>query len=301
MLLFIMHSMAHAASTDNTRSSNRSGPIVVTVKPLYSLVAQLTAGIETPVLLMKQMQSPHHYTMKPSQRRLLANARIIIWLGPQLESYLTKIIQQQSTETVTALQAKNLKLLKLRHKASHQHNSGRIKADETHMIDPHVWLSTENTAAISRQITDALIKNNPENTAIYQRNLETLLQKIVQTHRFIKTTLQGKQQPFIAFHDAFQYFEAENGLNYIDSISFDDETSSSLRHIREISASIDKHNIRCLVYQPPKPALIDTLTKRTNIKATALDPLGLNLSDNKNAWFDIMRQLALNFEHCLGH
>jgi len=274
---------------------------VVTVKPLYSLVAQLTVGIETPVLLMKQMQSPHHYTMKPSQRRLLASARIIVWLGPQLESYLSKVIKQQSAETISALQAKGLKLLKLRHKSPHEHSSDQIKTDETYMIDPHVWLSTENAAAISRQITDVLIKNNPENTTAYQRNLKSLLQKIEQTQHFIKNTLHNKQQPFIAFHDAFQYFEVENGLNYIDSISFDDESGSGLRHIQTITDNIDNHNIQCLVYQPPKPAIIDALIKRTTIKATALDPLGLNLNDNKNAWFDIMRQLALNFEHCLNH
>ena len=104
----------------------------------------------------------------------------------------------------------------------------------------------------------------------------------------------------LSSEDAFQYFEVENGLNYIDSISFDDETSSSLSHIRKIKARIDKDNIQCLVYQAPKPAIVDTLMKQTAIKATALDPLGLNVSNDKNAWFEIMHQLALDFAHCLN-
>ena len=89
-----------------------SGAIVVTIKPLYSLVAQLTDGIEEPVLLMKTIQSPHHYNMRPSERRLLSDAKMIIWLGPNLESYLTKIIRQQDqTTVVTAIQAEGLVLL----------------------------------------------------------------------------------------------------------------------------------------------------------------------------------------------
>ncbi len=309
-MLLVLCTTSHTASAEifqsdksivGNSSSKDSGPIVVTIKPLYSLVAHLTEGIETPVLLMKQAQSPHHYTMKPSQRRLLANARIIVWLGPQLESYLSKVIQQQqSAETITALQAEDLKLLSLRHKSSHNHDDTEAQPLASHTIDPHVWLSTENTAAISRQITRSLIKDDPKNTATYEHNLDSLLQKIEQTRRFIKTTLQNRRQPFIAFHDAFQYFEVENKLNYIDSISFDDETSSSLRHIRKIKDSIDKDNIQCLVYQAPKPAIIDTLIKQTSIKATVLDPLGLSISDDKNAWFEIMHQLALNFAHCLS-
>ena len=91
---------------DDLTRHEKSGPVVVTIKPLYSLVAQLTEGIETPVLLMKQMQSPHHYTMRPSERRLLENAGIIVWLGPQLESYLGKIIQQKNPESIiTAIHA----------------------------------------------------------------------------------------------------------------------------------------------------------------------------------------------------
>ncbi len=35
------------------------------------------------------------------------------------------------------------------------------------------------------------------------------------------------------------------------------------------------------------------------IKAFALDPLGLNVSNDKNAWFEIMQQLAVGFNLCL--
>ena len=100
IILFILpvhaYDYASSSNTETGKQLDKPGTIVVSIKPLYSLVAHLTEGISKPVLLMKQMQSPHHYHMRPSERRLLANAKIIIWTGPQMESYLNEIIQQAS-------------------------------------------------------------------------------------------------------------------------------------------------------------------------------------------------------------
>ena len=314
LLLLMLPGCAMASSSPNTiealalkEKAALSGPIVVTIKPLYSLVAHLCEGIETPVLLMKQAQSPHHYNMRPSERRLLANARMIVWLGPQLETYLQKVIEQQqknsrySGTVVSAMQAKNLKKLPLRKKYRHEHDehSANDSTGVDHLIDPHIWLSTDNAAAISKHISEQLIKKNPHHANQIKHNLQLLLNKIEQTADYIKSRLANSKQPFIAYHDAFQYFEDENGLNYIDAINFSDESGTSLKHMRRIKTQIEDNNIRCLVYQPPKPAIIKTLTEQSSVTASGLDPLGLEVRDDKNAWFEIMQQLAVNFSHCL--
>ena len=296
-ILFILPTSAYADAA-------APGTIVVSIKPLYSLVAHITEGISKPVLLMKQTQSPHHYNMRPSERRLLAKAKMIIWTGPQMESYLNKIIKQQasSTSIVSAMQAKNLKLLNKRKLHSHEQNEHGSVADseKQNMTDPHIWLSTHNAKAISQHITALLIRYNPENTEQYNANLDALLSKIEQMKGFIKTSLKTHDEPFIAYHDAFQYFEDENTLNYIDSINFSDETGASLKHMQKIKRLIDEHNIQCLVYQAPKPAIIDAFISQNSIKAVALDPLGMDVDDDKNAWFEIMQQLTLNFNYCLS-
>lgn len=314
LLLLLLSTRSMAASSPDyiTSSPNKSdvtetGPIVVSIKPLYSLVAHLSEGIEQPVLLMKQAQSPHHYNMRPSERRLLSEARMIIWTGAQLEPHLHKVIKQRESAkqpgvVVSAMQAKNLKLLKLRNKHSHdEDNHSSETGTHTHqLVDPHIWLSTDNAAAISTHIAEQLIINNPEHNETFKNNLQQLLNKIKVTREFIQSSLINSKQPFIAYHDAFQYFEDENSLNFIDAINFDDETGTSLKHMRRIKTFIAEKNIQCLVYQPPRPAIVNTLTKQTSINAIALDPLGLNVSSNKNAWFDLMQQLALNFNQCLN-
>lgn len=288
-----------------------AGSIVTTIKPIYSLVSHLTEGVDEPILLMKQNQSPHHYSMRPSERRLLADAKMIIWVGPQMESFLSKVIKQQkSTTVISVIQATGLTLLNKR--TAHNNQKSHAHEDQQHVlgniisqnIDPHIWLSTNNAIAISKYITQQLVAFNPDHSKQYQQNLQQLLNKIEQTKNFITTQLNSqpnlRNTAFIAYHDAFQYFEDEHSLNYIDSINFSDEAGTSLKHIRHIKTLIDKDNIQCLIYQAPKPAIIKALTKKTAIKASELDPLGLNSKDDKNAWFELMRQLALDFSFCLS-
>jgi len=299
-LRFICLLLLTISTAANSRAIDSPGAIVVTIKPLYSLLAHLTDGVTTPVLLMTETQSPHHYSMRPSERRLLAEAAMIVWIGPQLESSLSKIILQQKQSTVvTAMQAASLHLLNKRQKHAHdddQHAAGTASLDRR---DPHIWLSAHNAIAISRQLSDRLIELDPDNTQRYRQNLQQLLVKIEQTTAFVTATLKDSDQPFITFHDAFQYFEDENHLHYANSVNFDEETGASLKHVRRIKASMDEQHIQCLVYQQPKPAIIEALTRQSTATATALDPLGLNTRNDKDAWFEIMRSLAVGFHQCL--
>ena len=62
--------------------------IVVSVKPIHSIVSGLTKGAVKPYLLVDGQQSL--YEFKPSQQDLkqLNNASLVIWVGPELETNL---------------------------------------------------------------------------------------------------------------------------------------------------------------------------------------------------------------------
>lgn len=294
--------LAESADNPNSLSGTLPGTLVVTIKPLYSLLAQLTDGIVEPVLLLEQIPSAHHYNLRPSQRKLLANAGMIVWVGPAMESYLSKIIQQtDDTVAVAALSAKNLQLLQKRSQHSHDGRSfdNAVSAHEFHDIDPHIWLSSHNAIAISEHLAAALIRHDPVNRNKYEQNLSKSINKIKLTSLFMKNNLSVKNREYIAYHDAYQYIENELGLKFVDSMSFDENAGTSLKHAREINTLITSKNIRCLVYQAPKPAIVRTLQAQTSINAVALDPLALDISSDKNAWFELMQQMAVNFNQCL--
>jgi zinc transport system substrate-binding protein len=280
--------------------------IVATLKPLYSLVTHITEGVSTPELLIEQLPAGHHYNLMPSQRKMLADADIIIRFGSQMESYLNKITAQKkedherNTLVISAIQAPGLTVLRKRSRNPEKHETHH---PDDKMSDQHIWLSSRNAIAISKHIARSLIASDPDNDDIYNRNLARLIQMIEATDTEIRKTLDKvpalSEQPFIAYHDAFQYFENEYQLNHVATLAHEEGAGPGLKHLQEITSKIESQGIECLIYQQPKPALVDALVDRTSIRAVALDPIGSNISDKEHAWFELMKNIALGFEQCL--
>ena len=60
------------------------GRVATDITPVYSLVAQIMAGVGTPELIIQHGASPHHYQMKPSdagslQMLILSSGLEQIW------------------------------------------------------------------------------------------------------------------------------------------------------------------------------------------------------------------------------
>lgn len=64
--------------------------VAVSIKPLHALVAGVMDGIGTPELVVRAAGSPHTYSLKPSEARLLERAEVIFWVGGTLEGFLER-------------------------------------------------------------------------------------------------------------------------------------------------------------------------------------------------------------------
>lgn len=67
--------------------------VVVSIKPIHSLVASIMKGVGEPSLVVEGAASPHTYTLKPSNARALENADLVFWVGPGLEAFLEKPLE----------------------------------------------------------------------------------------------------------------------------------------------------------------------------------------------------------------
>jgi zinc transport system substrate-binding protein len=64
--------------------------VVVSIKPVHSLVAGVMAGIGEPTLLVKGTGSEHSYSLRLSEARALEQAEVVFWVGETMETFLLK-------------------------------------------------------------------------------------------------------------------------------------------------------------------------------------------------------------------
>lgn len=64
--------------------------VVVSIKPLHSIVSAVMQGVGKPELIVSGNASPHDFALKPSQAKLLQDADLIFWVGHELELFLEK-------------------------------------------------------------------------------------------------------------------------------------------------------------------------------------------------------------------
>ncbi|PUB81269.1 MAG: zinc ABC transporter substrate-binding protein [gamma proteobacterium symbiont of Ctena orbiculata] len=286
--------------------------VVVSLKPVHSLLASLMLDVAEPRLLLDDSQSPHGMSLKPSQIRMLNEADLIVWVGASLEPALSHLLQRQSFEApiLSLLETPDLHLLPIRnrrewrsHGHSHDHNDSHPdQAVISAMLDNHIWLSPENAAAMVRHLTQKLIELDNAHSAAYRKNSRELLNRLNTFDNVIRTRLKPvANTPYIVFHDAYQYFEAHYGMHTVGTVNITPDQLSGARHIHRLRQTIEQRGARCLFTEPQfEPKLAHTLVEGLAVKIGELDPLGEQLPPGPDCYFSLMRGLADNLLNCLS-
>jgi zinc transport system substrate-binding protein len=280
---------------------------VATIAPLHSLVAAVMKTIAGPALLLRGGVSPHDYRLRPSDMRALSRPDVVFWIGPEFETFLAKpLANAADVRSVALAQAAAVELLPLRSggiwQAREHEGQGHDDTHDAGDFDTHIWLDPRNAAAMTRAIAAALSDVDPANAAVYRGNRDVLLLRLSDLEQDLHTLLAPvRDQPYIVFHDAYQYFERRFGLQARGSITLDPERRPGARRVSEIRARIETEGIRCVFSEPQfEPALVSTLIEGTGARQALLDPLGTGLTPGAEMYFQLLRDLAQALRECLS-
>ena len=266
--------------------------VLVTVKPVHSLVAGVMAGVGEPDLLLSGGESPHAYAMRPSAARKLARARLIFWLGADLETFVERPLRALAgkARVVQLATAAGLALLSERGSAA------------VGSFDPHVWLDPANATRIVAAAVAALREQDPANAARYAANGQALAARLDALDRDLEarlTPLRGLA--YVVFHDGYQYFERRYGLNQVGSLTLHAGQQPGAGRLRKIRRMILNREAGCVFAEPQfEPALVKVLVEGTDARTGVLDPIGADLPAGPGAYFTLMRRLADALRRCLA-
>jgi zinc transport system substrate-binding protein len=275
--------------------------VVVTIKPIHSLVTRLMAGIGTPKLLVDGPASPHAFSLKPSHARAINNADVFIRVSETVEPFTRKIVKAvpETVRVVTLQEAPGVKLLDVRTSSSFEQHT--VPEDHHGAIDGHIWLDPDNAKAIVAYLAELLAERSPADAAKLRVNAAQLNDDIdALAVELQESTRSIKDKPFIVFHDAYQYFGKRFGVDAVGSVTVSPEVAPGAKRLNELRAEIRALDVACVFAEPLfQPRLIAAVTEDTKARSGTLDPTGMMLAAGKDLYFELMRGLAAGLKSCL--
>ncbi len=289
-------------------------------------------GVGEPELLVKGAASPHAYALRPSEARALEQAKVVFWVGEGLETFLAGPLETLggNARVVKLVDAHDLVELDFReggpfeahdhgehegHAHDHDddeagHDGGDGHAHEGHgheghdhgAIDMHLWLDPSNAKAFVHEIEEALSAADPDNAGTYEANADAFNEKldalIAETDAALAPV---RGNGFIVFHDAYQYFENRFGIQAAGSITVSPEAIPGAQRLTEIRAKVAELGATCIFAEPQfEPRLVSVAAEGTQARTGMLDPLGADLEDGPELYFELIRNLTTSLTTCLA-
>jgi zinc transport system substrate-binding protein len=236
--------------------------------------------------------------MAPSDARAIQNAQLIVWVGPNLETFLARALRDphDSRRIITLMNEDGMLLLDTReggifegHDDDHDVHDDEAHRDDDHFrTDAHLWL--------------ALINLDPERAQTYRANAAQTLDSIARLDKSLAATFASiEQSPFFVFHDAYQYLENRYGLSVAGSITVSPDRKPGARRLREIQQRISQESVACIFAEPQfSPSVIESVTEGTAARTSTADPLGAELEPGSALYTNLMFSLARSFSDCLS-
>lgn len=287
-------------------------PVVVTIKPIHSLVAGVMADIMSPTLLMSGEKSPHTQPLTPSEVRQIQAAQVVIWVGPSYEAPLRRVIEAMKgrSHVITLMDKPGMKLYPIRQGGlwgshDHSHEKGNLEetehcGDHSHdgaSIDGHLWLDPHNAKMIVAVIAKELMALDPHHKAKYLANSKKVIQRLEDLDRELEALLiPVRNKPYVVYHDGTQYFDRHFKTKAIGALMGGSHYGFNAQHFLEVCDYIGSHRVGCVFTEPQFPTdKIHDLVEKTRTRIETLDYLGVGIKADEDAYFLMMRRLTYGF------
>lgn len=303
-----------ALASGSARASDLK--VVATIKPIHSILAAVMDGVAEPQLLIDGAASPHTFSLKPSDAKALAAARVVVRVSDGIEPFMSKVVTSlpKTVRIVVLEKTSGLTLHKVRSggtfedhdhgaggKKGHGHKHGHSHSHSKAAIDGHIWLDPANGARIATHLADILSKAHPAGAERFKANAEAFGREMATlTAELEAKTKSLADRPFIVFHDAYQYFERRFGMEATGSVTVSPDLAPSAKQLTALRAKIGRLKAACVFAEPQfEPRLVATITENTTAKRGVLDPLGASIPAGPKHYAALLRNLAADFADCL--
>lgn len=265
--------------------------ITVSILPQKYFVERIAGNLAQVNVMVGPGESPHTYEPQPAQMEALSNSSIYFLIGVEFEEAWIDKFKETSPDTIfidTSEVVQKIpvveseEIMDEHQEDDHEHGS----------LDPHIWLSPNNVIQIANAMAAALSEIDPENSTIYQQNLEDFVMEIDtldEENRAAFEKISSRQ--FITFHPSWGYFAHDYSLQQIPIEVGGNEPSA-----QELTALIEfanENNIRIIFASPEfNTRSAETIASEIKGEVILISPLAED-------WMEIMRTITNSLSEIL--
>jgi len=289
--------------------------VVASIKPLGFIAAAISKGITPVEVLLPDGASEHDYSLRPSDVKRIKNADLVIWIGPEMEAFLTKpaaALPASKNLEIAALPAVKSQLIRGgEDEDEHEEGHASDKSEEqdsshTHHhhgeYNMHLWMSPKIAQESAVAIHGKLLELMPESKAKLDANLQQFEAALAETDKHIGAQLAPvRNKGYFVFHDAYSYFEKHYGLSPAGHFTVNPEIQPGAQRLHQIRTQLVEQKAVCVFAEPQfRPAVIDAVSRGTSVRKGTLDPLGMGISLTKDSYVKFLSQLSSQYASCLN-
>jgi len=199
----------------------------------------------------------HVYEPTPADAKELSESKILFINGLGLEGWMTRLEKSSGFKGTVVTASKGVAPRKM-------------VEDEKTITDPHAWQSLANGKIYVANIRDALIAADPDGKATYEANAQKFLDGIAAMETTVKEAvakLPPERRKIIPTHDAFCYFGAAYGMEFIAPEGVSTESEASAKDVAKIIRQIKAEKIPAVFLENVTDSrLLDQISKETGAK-----------------------------------
>lgn len=299
-----------------TFAGTANAEILASVRPLGFIASSIADGVTQTQILVPPGASPHDYNLKLSDIQKVKSADLVLWIGEDVDSFLTKSVSQLEGKNVLTISELNELAPLLSKAAHHHHDESEHHHHHEHGIDAHghhheeqndleinwhVWYSPEISRIVAQKVADKLIVQFPNKQERIVRNLAEFNRTLSLQSDKIKAQLAPfNDKGFFVFHDAYGYFNDAYGLNQTGYFTINPLVAPGAKTLAHIKEEITEHRVRCLFTEPQfTPKVVESLSKNADVNVGRLDPMGEAVELGPNSYANFLQFTADSYAECL--
>lgn len=304
----VMMGCSHEEEVNNSEekeSANEKIHIVTTFYPMYEFTKNITKDKAQVDLLVPSNIEPHDWQPTPNDMAAIQKADFLVYNSPFMETWLSPIQKSLDKDGPLFIEAsERIPLMEGTEEESDHDNDNEESDhhDEDHkQLDPHVWLSPVLAQKEVQTITDAIVKQDPENKDYYESNSLDYIEQLKELDELYRTTLdKASNKEMITQHAAFGYLAKEYGLTQVPIAGLSPSEEPSPAKLAELKEFAKEQQINVIYFEETtSPKVAQTLAGELGAETEVLNTLeGLSKEDQEKglSYIEVMKNNLKSLE-----